>query len=355
LKNRYIVFALIFLVIISTSVGTFILTRRKTETSPKVEEGLLPEITNCTVITGVRYSTDFSPSHLLDVYLPGGSGPFPAIIYIHGGGWAGGSRAGYNDTASFYAKRGIAGFAIDYTLSTQNKTAWPDNAQDVIEAIRFIRGNALNYRIDSDKMALFGYSSGAQFASLAGTLSGNESFLAGSSGDEQIRSHVSLVVDYSGATDFDFIGKYENTAPIYYILANALGNVSYRANASLWKEASAATYISSDDPIYFIVHGTNDTVVPIAVSESFNSKLQAAGVETHFIKVEGGDHDILTSESENLIVRYSLEPLLKRVFNLDEQLVPEFPAPNLFSLTLIFILIGSAVFLVKYSRKCSFK
>ena len=99
----------------------------------------------------------------------------------------------------------------------------------------------------------------------------------------------------------------------------------------LWHEASAATYISSDDPIYFIVHGTNDTVVPIAVSESFNAKLQAAGVETHFIKVAGGDHDILTSENENLVVRYSLEPLLKRVFNLDEQLVPEFPAPDPFS------------------------
>ena len=81
------------------------------------------------------------------------------------------------NTASFYAKRGIAGFAIDYTLTTPNKTAWPENAQDVIEAIRFIRGNALNYRIDSDKIALFGYSAGAQFASLAGTLSGNESFL----------------------------------------------------------------------------------------------------------------------------------------------------------------------------------
>ena len=357
MKNRYIVFALIFLVIISTSVGTFIVTRRKTETPPQVEEGLLPEITNCTVITGVRYSTDFSPSHLLDVYLPGGSGPFPAIIYIHGGGWARGSRADYNDTASFYAKRGIAGFAIDYTLSTQNKTAWPDNAQDVIEAIRFIRGNALNYRIDSDRIALFGYSSGAQFASLAGTLSGNESFLAGSSGDEQIRSHVSLVVDYSGATDFDFIGKYEKSAPIYYILSNALGNVSYTENATLWREASAATYISSDDPIYFIVHGTNDTVVPIAVAESFNAKLQAAGVETHFIRVDGGDHDILTSESENLMVRYSLEPLLKRVFNLDAQLVPEFPAPTLFPLMLmlILVLIGSTVFSLKYSRKYSFK
>jgi acetyl esterase/lipase len=283
----------------------------------QIEESLLPEITNCTVQIGVRYSTDSNPYHLMDVYLPVGNGSFPAFIYIHGGGWIRGSRADYNETASFYAKRGIAGFAIDYTLTTDNRTAWPDNAQDVVEAIRFVRENAANYRIDSGKIALFGYSAGAQFASLGGTLSGNESFLKGSSGNETIRSGVCLVVDYSGATDFDFIGKYETNSSVYRILTRALGNVSYSANPNLWVEASAATYVSSDDPIFVIIHGTADMVVPIQVAVSFNAKLRAVGVETHFIQIVGGDHNILTSKEENLKVLYSLEPLLKKVFNLD--------------------------------------
>ena len=308
------------------------------------EENLLPEITNYTVQNGIPYSNDSNPYHLMDVYLPVGKGPFPAIIYIHGGGWTRGSRADYNETARFYAKRGIAGFSIDYTLTTQNRTAWPENEQDVVEAIRFIRENAQLYRIDCTKVAVLGSSAGAQFASLAGTLSGNESFLAGSSGNEKIRSQVCLVVDYSGATDFDYIGKYEKTSVIYRILTNALGNVNYTANPNLWVEASAATYISSGDPIFFIVHGTNDTVVPIEVSESFNAKLQAAGVETHFVIVKDGDHDILTSETENLIARYSLEPLLKRVFNLDQLNVPEFSAPILFPLMLILTLIAAIIF-----------
>jgi acetyl esterase/lipase len=329
--------------------GTFLATRQQTATlTPEAEEGLLPEITTCTVQNGVSYSQDSNPYHIMDVYLPVGSGPFPAFIYIHGGGWTRGSRADYNGTALFYAKRGIAGFSIDYTLTTRNRTAWPENIQDVVEAIRFIRENAQLYRIDPAKIAVFGSSAGAQFASLAGTLSGNETFLKGSSGNEKIRSYICLVVDYSGATDFDFIGKYENRSFIYRILKNALGNVSYSANPDLWIEASAATYISSDDPIFFIVHGTNDTVVPIEVAESFNAKLQAAGVETHFIKVIDGDHDILTSETENLVVRYSLEPLLKRVFNLDQQNVPEFPAPILFSLILMICIV---IFYVKYTKK----
>jgi len=288
----------------------------------QIEENLLPEITNCTVQNGVPYSTDSrsNPYHFMDVYLPVGNGLFPAFVYVHGGGWVRGSRSDYNETAEFYAKRGIAGFAVDYTLTTANKTGWPDNVQDVIEAIRFIRENAMNYRINSNRIALFGYSAGAQFASLAGTLSGNESFLKGSSGNEKIRSRVCLVVDYSGATDFDYIGKYENASSVYRILTRAFGNVSYSANPNLWIEASAATYVSSDDPPFVIIHGTADMVVPIGVAVSFNAKLQAAGAETHFIRVEGGDHNILTNATENLVARYYLEPLLRKVFNLNPQI-----------------------------------
>lgn len=319
LKKTYVVFALVLLVIMMLSLFTFFATQQKNSPSTDEDEtALLPEITNCTVQNGVRYSQDSNPYHVMDVYLPVGNGPFPAIIYIHGGGWAKGSRSDYNDTAPFYAKRGIAGFSIDYKLTPPNSTAWPENIQDVVEAIRFIRENANTYHIDTEKIAVLGYSAGAQFASFAGTLSGNESFLADSSGNEKIRSQVCLVVDYSGATDLDFIGKNERRSIIYSIVKNSLGNVSYPANPDLWIEASPATYISSGDPIFCIIHGTNDTIVPIQVAASFYAKLHAAGVETHFIKVIDGGHNILNNEAENLVVRYSLEPLFKRVFNLTE-------------------------------------
>ncbi len=357
MKRRYcIVIALILLIVVFMFLGIFIGGQQQSLTSMSEDktEDLLPEITNCTIQYNVPYEQVPNQYHFMNVYLPGGKGPFPGIIYIHGGGWFRGSRNDYNETALFYAKRGIAGFAIDYTLTVGNLTAWPKNAQDVVKAIRYIKENAQRFGIDSTKVAVFGSSAGAQFASLAGTLSGQEPFLHGASGNETIKKEVCLVVDYSGATDFDYIGKYENDTPVYRILTNALGNVSYSANPYLWVQASAATYISSDDPIFFIAHGTNDTVVPIAVSESFNAKLQAAGVETHFVKVVDGDHDILTSVTENLVVRQSLEPLLRRVFDLDQQSIAEFPAPILFPLTLTLTLIAVIIFSLKYSRKMTF-
>ncbi len=317
-KTLYILLAAVCIAISVMSVVTFSF---QFQTPPAVTEdpkNLLPEITTCTIQTNVSYSNGSSPYRIMDVYLPVGEGPFPALIYIHGGGWIRGSRTALNDTAAFYAKRGIAGFSIYYTLAT-NGTAWPENIQDVVEAIRFIRQNAATYNIDTERVGVLGVSAGAQLASLAGTLTGNESFLEGSSGNETIKSQVCIVIDYAGVTDLEFVGKYENNTFINRVITYSLGNVTYQENPKLWREASPATHISSDDPVFVIVHGTDDVVIPMQVDESFNAKLQKAGVKTHFIKVPNGDHDILTSEDENLIVRYQLEPVMRQVFNLTQR------------------------------------
>jgi len=103
-------------------------------------------------------------------------------------------------------------------------------------------------------------------------------------------------------------------------------------------------------PPFFIVHGTNDTVVPIAVSEDFNAKLQAAGAQTYFLPVQNGDHNILTNAQENLVVLNSLEPVLKTIFHLDQASVPEFSAPIIFLLTLLLILIAAIIFSLKHAK-----
>jgi acetyl esterase/lipase len=153
-------------------------------------------------------------------------------------------------------------------------------------------------------------------AALVGTLSGNESFLAHSSVQKTLRSQVCLVIDYSGPTDFQYIGEKLEQSFIYRIVTSAFGNTTYAQNASLWIEASPATYISKNAAPFIIVQGNNDVMVPIGIAESFNTKLQAAGVETYFIKTEG-DHEVLDNISENLVARYQLDPLLKSVFNLN--------------------------------------
>ena len=83
-----------------------------------------------------------------DVYLPEGTGaPFPAIIWIHGGGWRSGNRELAPDLRRFFAERGFAMVAIDYRLS--RAALFPAQIEDVRTAIRWLRSVASAYGIDS--------------------------------------------------------------------------------------------------------------------------------------------------------------------------------------------------------------
>lgn len=308
MKRRYIAAAIVIILLAATLFIYF------NQTTPATEEGVLPEVTTYTTQTGIAYLNDSNPSHLLDAYLPTGEGPFPAIIYVHGGGWVQGNRTDFRQIAELYAKRGIAGFSIDYTLTSANSTAWPQDLNDVISAVEYVQKNAKYYNLAENKIALMGSSAGAHLVSLVGTLSGNESFLSNPSEFELIKSHVCLIISYDGVVDLEYVGENLNPSLIYNIVTGAF-KATYEMKPDLWRQASPATYVSSDDLSFVFVHGINDYVVPIAVAESFNTKLQNAGVETHFITIEG-DHDILTSEEYNLQARYQLEPLLAKAFNL---------------------------------------
>ena len=313
MRKRYIAFAVVIALGAVLSLFTFLYWNNQESDESK----LLPEKTGYVLQSGVRYLNDSNPYHLMDVYLPIGDGPFPAMIYLHGGGWVEGNRSEFGATAAFYAKRGIAGFTIDYTLATQNNSAWPTNIDDALAAVRYIKNNAQNFSVDPSRIASVGNSAGAQLASLLGTLSGDESFLANST-TEHVNSQVQLVINYASVADLEFVGKNrtENNNLIYSIVSSLFGNVSYEQNPNLWKEASPATYISADDATFVFVHGIYDRIVPIEIAESFNTKLQNVGVETYFVKIDG-DHHILTNEWWNLQARYTIEPVLRRVFDLN--------------------------------------
>jgi len=168
------------------------------------------------------------------------------------------------------------------------------------------------------KIAVLGSSAGAHLASLVGTLSGNEPFLTNISLNGTVHSQVCLVINYDGVEDLEFVGQNstENLNLLNTIVSSQFGGVTYIENPELWREASPATYISADDPNFVFVHGVNDRIVPIQVAQSFNTKLQASGVETHFIQIEG-DHDILTNEEMNQQARNTLDPILKSTFGLN--------------------------------------
>jgi len=136
---------------------------------------------------------------VLDLYTPA-TPPgtrLPVIVFLHGGGWAGGTRTTGPDFRRFFAGDGFAMVSIEYRLTPA--ITFPANVEDVKTAVRWLRANAGAHRLDSDRICLWGTSAGGHLASVAG-LAPKGTFEGTDNMDQS--SAVRCVLDAYGPTDF---------------------------------------------------------------------------------------------------------------------------------------------------------
>jgi acetyl esterase/lipase len=212
----------------------------------------------------------------LDVYHPpvGVTPKRMAIIHLFGGGFfAGNKGAGYiiND-AKALGNYGYTSVSSNYRLQTQGK--WPAQLHDVKAAIRWTRANAAKLGVDTDKIAVAGYSAGGMLALMAAGTNGKPEF-DGSIGTTGVSSDVNAC-----------IGVYPLAS------AQIAGGLFPEGQATPENIAAASptTYISSSFAPTIFVHGTADTTVPLTSSLDFFNKLTAAGVPTALTAIQGAQH-----------------------------------------------------------------
>ncbi len=242
-----------------------------------------------TAYRDIKYSNE-SERLLLDIFMPKKENP-PLIVYIHGGGWAEGSK--YECPAGGIAEYGFAVACINYRLSTEAK--FPAQIEDVQAATAWLRKNAETYGYDSEKFGVWGHSAGGHLAALAGTSGKNETkFQAAAdwSGPADFTSVEEITVDLN-ASDITYYVTDEKTA-IAYLLG---GSVSEKAE--LAKEADPITHASSDDPPFMIIHGENDGTVNVSRSRALSKSLEDAGVDVTYIEVKGGGHHFRIKEENS--------------------------------------------------------
>jgi alpha/beta hydrolase fold/PQQ-like domain len=105
----------------------------------------------------------------LDVTLPGGAGPFAAVIVLHGGGFQGGGRADVAELSKRVAAAGMVAVAVDYRMPPQ--LLFPAQLNDVKSSIRWVRANAQRLSVDPRRIGVMGMDAGgylAVFAALTG-------------------------------------------------------------------------------------------------------------------------------------------------------------------------------------------
>jgi len=257
-----------------------------------------PVLKDLVYATGVP--TEQGPIELkLDLYQPVGvPGPWPVVVWIHGGGWTSGSKE--SATGATLVQNGFAVASIDYRLSQQ--AVWPAQIQDVKGAVRWLRANATALGIDADRIGAWGSSAGGHLAAFLATsgdvgvvqIGGVAFDLEGDTGGNLDRSsRIQAVVDWYGPTDFLEMSQYPSDidheaagSPESRLVGGAISTLPAHVAA-----ADPARFLSRDDPPMLIQHGTHDLSVPFAQSERlFERALRGFGVDARFVPVVDGGH-----------------------------------------------------------------
>ena len=233
----------------------------------------------------------------------------PAIIYIHGGGWLRGDKAGLGgrDWNARFAKHGFVCVNINHRLSGDSN--FPAQIHDVKAAVRWLRSHAHEYNIDPAKIGVWGHSSGGHLASLLGT-SAFASELEGGGGNDAYSSEVQAVCTVSGPTDLLQMGGWHNLP--HSPEARLFGLHTLADNPQAVAQANPITYITDKTPPFFLIHGDADTVVPIHQAELLYDALEDAS----FLRVKGADHGLVggnlsVDEILDYVLRFFQKQLMK--------------------------------------------
>jgi acetyl esterase/lipase len=247
------------------------------------------------VPTGVRaqrdiaYVTNGHERHILDLFVPEeAKTPLPLIIWIHGGGWQNGSKAGCPPLRKGYTERGYAVASINYRLS--GHATFPAQIEDCKAAIRWLRAHAKENNLDPRRFGVWGSSAGGHLVALVGTSGGVKQFAVGEHLDQS--SRVQAVCDYYGPTDFTvFVTTpgYEKHADDNSPEARLIGGAVLK-NKDAAARLNPITYVTKDDPPFLIIHGDKDRTVPINQSQLLFEALKKAGVSVRFHTIHGAGH-----------------------------------------------------------------
>jgi acetyl esterase/lipase len=238
----------------------------------------LPE--GAKTLLNISYVSNGSERQKLDLYLPPAATNCPLIVWIHGGGWTGGSKE--KPPGLRFLRHGFALASINYRLSQD--AIFPAQLIDCKAAIRWLRAHATQNGIDPNRIGVWGASAGGHLVALLGTTGDVKEFDTGE--NTNVSSRVQAVCDWFGPTDFTSNLNHGDTEQVEARLIG--GPISQ--NLQKVQRANPIHYITRDDPPFLIVHGDKDPVVPLQQSQLLADALKKSGNEVTFHVVPGGGH-----------------------------------------------------------------
>lgn len=230
----------------------------------------------------VAYGT--LPEQTLDVYLPDeGDGPFPLIIYVHGGGWSMGTKTeGALDCIIDARTMGYALITVNYRLAP--KAVFPDFLYDVKTAVRWARAHAKEYGFDPDRFGMVGDSAGGHLTLMVGFTAGHPEYEGEEFGWPGVSSEVQAIIDMYGPSiltaDKDELLAESGVPPISLGgggnangKAPSIFDSAFTSDPRMLELISPITYVHRNIPPIMIQQGMRDPIVPMQHSTRLAEKI----------------------------------------------------------------------------------
>ena len=234
----------------------------------------------------IPYRVDGHERQVLDVYLPDDrSEKLSTLFIVHGGGFVGGQKEMVRPVAEYFTGQGYAVVTPNYRLAPQN--TFPAAIEDVFCALAWTYANADTYGFDVSRIVTIGESAGGNAVAMLGTVDEPETFLTDCAYDLTDVPSLQGVVAYYMPADLDCNCRGAQR------FASAYLGVSWDSEMDTvreqWAAAIPGTYLTGDEPPFLLIHGTDDSLVPLSESQTFFQQAVDL-IDIELIEIGGADH-----------------------------------------------------------------
>jgi acetyl esterase/lipase len=199
----------------------------------------------------------------------------PVLVQVHGGGWVIGSKDDQGRPLMLHlASKGWVCVAVNYRLSP--RATFPDHLLDVKRALAWVRQHVADYGGDPGFIAVTGGSAGGHLSSLLALTPNRPEYQPGF---EDVDTSVQACVPLFGVYDFTNRHGIRRVEGMSRFLERVVMKTSLRDSPEVYAEASPMDQVSADAPPTLVIHGAQDSLVPVEEARRFAALLGAASAE----------------------------------------------------------------------------
>ncbi|WP_196502993.1 alpha/beta hydrolase [Aestuariivirga litoralis] len=219
------------------------------------------------LIGDVAYGPD--PRHRLDIYAPTeGKGPWPVVVFVHGGSWSSGNKNPYEFVGRALAAQGYLVLVPNYRLHPEHP--YPAFVEDAALTIDWATRHASEYGGDQSHVFVSGHSAGAYNVAMAVL---DKHYLAALGTDAFAIKGVALLA-----------------GPLDFLPLDSKISIDVFGRVADLPSTQPVNFVRADAPPFLILHGTEDQTCYPRNSVSLDAKLRAAGASSTLKLYDGVSH-----------------------------------------------------------------